>query len=260
MRRYVTRLALGALSLAQLCPAGPPGSFWNLSGKGVLTLKSGLKEESILFGTENGANRVLAMVYESALLPKSMRKSIGTSDLTQILLSAPNGDQMVQFGAFSLIGGLTQDKTRTFRVPKAALGKLASGVALVLFSRPSTVNEKTDEGKLRGTLLAEGGSVRARLLEPPMELRQGSPSEDLLFESQSASVDIDLELATPFSDERARLKGSLLLKFTRPKSETAKKLAAQMASETGSGPLAVAPTPEGIATQRGVAGEAGGGK
>jgi len=208
------------------------------AGEGSIVFEFGAQKETITFGKEAGQYG-LAMVFPGSSLPAQYRKDFKNEEIIQIAFGATRSKlkgQVPQFGAATLIASQIPTKpTRYKLVMPSTKANPETNIAFMLFTSPSTSNDRSDEEKLKGTLFAQGGSLtftpKSEFVMKERPYQRGK----MQFKVMLVEVKFDAELATPFNTQKGSLKGSVQLPLYVPYGKAAEEIARQLASSSLSG-------------------------
>jgi hypothetical protein len=202
-------------------------------GSGNLTLTIGDKIEKIELGTKPGLYGS-GLILHSSGLPAAYRSEFPGMHLIQLALGTLTSHlqkQVPQFSTLTLVTKRIPSKPKTFQIASPQKRpKETEGLALMLLTSPGALKDRTDEEKLSATFIGQTGTIKLVPQGTPEEVQIPGETEKFTFRSQEMQFDLDCELATPFSPQKASLKGTINVAVLWPFGKRAELFAARISS------------------------------
>lgn len=207
-----------------------------LPGTGTLTYKSGDKVEEIKLGADMGLY-ALGMIFEGSNFPEQYAKDFRNTQVIQIAMGTMRSrlqGQVPQFGVVSLITKkIPASKAKfPFFAPTGNNGPSPEEMAFLLFTSPTTPNERTDEEKLKGTYFSQSGTLTVTPKGPSRLLEVKSQGKRMTFKLRMMKMDFDASMVTPFNAQPSTIKGSIEFPVYAAKGKEAELVVQRMASDS----------------------------
>ncbi|MEZ4751220.1 MAG: hypothetical protein R3B54_11550 [Bdellovibrionota bacterium] len=213
-------------------------------GSGTLIFTQGERGEEIKLGLESG-HYAYGLVFRSDLLPQPHRHNFGNKLIIQVSFGTIRSKlvgRIPQFGVLSLFAQGIPEVPRTFvlRTQPKARSTVKTG-AVMLLSSPSSMQEQSDEDKLRGSYFAKSGKLIVTPMGALKVLSTGSGKDKLKFNAQPFEFQFEASMMTPFNNQvKGGLDGKINIPLYWPANRAARALltdlAAQSLDDTGALP------------------------
>ncbi|MCB0416943.1 MAG: hypothetical protein H6617_07550 [Bdellovibrionaceae bacterium] len=212
-------------------------------GSGTLIFTQGERGEEIKLGLESGYY-AYGLVFRSDLLPQPHRHNFGNKLIIQVSFGTVRSKlvgRIPQFGALTLFAQGIPEIPRTFVLrtqPKS--GSVVKTGAVMLLSSPSSMQEQSDEEKLRGSYFAKGGKLIVTPMGALKVLSTGSGKEKLKFNAQAFEFQFEASMMTPFNNQvKGGLDGKINIPLYWPANKAARELLTDLAVQSldDTGPL-----------------------
>ncbi len=204
-------------------------------GTGSLVFTAGEKKEEAKFGTEGG-NYAVGMIFTGSDLPDQFKQEFKSQEVIHVTLGALQANlkgQIPQFGAFTVVTPKAPDEKTRYRivVPTKKENGLTD-VALGLFNSPSAPNERSDEDKLKGTFILQSGTLIYSPLTPWTTKQMKTNGQNGKFRVRLVRMEIEAQLLTPFSAQKATLAGAMEFPLYQPTGDGGEKITRQISSQS----------------------------
>ncbi len=211
-------------------------SVEQLPGSGVLAYHVGDKVENIVFGNESGVYG-LGMIFKGENLPDQYGREFSGNNILQLALGTMRSrlvGQLPQFGALTVLAGKVPFRRTSYPliVSTGRENKDLSDIGFLLFTSPSTPNERSDEEKLKGTYFANKGTVSLTPVGDWKVMEVRASGKRMNFKLRMMKVDFEATLVTPFATQAATLNGSIEIPVYAAASKDAEKLTNKIASDS----------------------------
>ena len=204
-------------------------------GSGVMTYLQNGKAEKIPLGPEKGLY-ALGMRFSGNMLPAPYSQSFKDHEVLQVIMGTLRNQiqfQVPQFGSATLVfkTGAAMPVLFSFEKTPKVSSKPAP-LAFLLFTSPATLNNQSDEAKLKGTYFSQSGTAKLQEKGKSQILETSFQGKRVAFMRQTMKLELNTSLSTPFNAQENSLKGDIEFPVYTPYGPAAEAIAKKMARDS----------------------------
>lgn len=218
--------------------------FETVDSAGKLDFSVSQNKEIIEFG-KNQNSFAMGLIFDSKNLPSTFLKNFKGSSLIQISLGnrVPQINQMVRFGSLTIKSKnvYPQNKLELSFLNLTKKEQLQS--AFLILNSPQRNTSATEADKLKTTFFSEQGKLKLIPKGSHKIVYFKIDGKSLKFKKQLMNLVLDVQVGSPFSDEKGEIKGAIDLPIFSPAENKANSWIKKIAQEKLEVFPEISPTP-----------------
>ncbi|NBX67629.1 MAG: hypothetical protein EBR01_01550 [Proteobacteria bacterium] len=237
LSQCATFFLLSIVAFAEVSQESSPQQITDLlsvtphSGEGSLIYTDETSKETITFGIDTGIY-ALGLVLKSEWLPEPYKNDLSNYSVIQITFGTVKSKldgKVPQFGVFTLLAPEFPKETVAFLLPEAGKSKTSKTPQVRgLFMSPRTLLSQSEKDKVETTLFGNSGGVTLTPVGQVKKIAIQGKDNKTYFNAQTVKLDFQMQMSTPFSNEKKSLSGSISFPVYAPSGKTAESLAMKL--------------------------------